>query len=98
MNSLASAVQHASQCLHSEYAEHDVVYYTARPSSNGATVFLSCHAGNRETATGNARQWRNSTIPSLYARAYILKTNFTAKYWEERNLHGKFFLCRYDWS
>ena len=49
MNGLASAVQHASQCLHSEYAEHDMVFYTARPSSNGATVFLSCHADNRQS-------------------------------------------------
>ena len=60
MNGLASAVQHASQCLNSEYAEHDVVFYTARPSSNGATVFLSCHAGNR-----SEDDWKCAPIEEL---------------------------------
>lgn len=46
------SVQHASHCLHREYAEHDVVFYTARPSSNGGNVFLSCHAGNHRTDDG----------------------------------------------
>ena len=48
MNGLASAVQRASETLQSERTDRDSVVYTARSSSNGATVFLSCHLKDQE--------------------------------------------------
>jgi hypothetical protein len=70
MSGLASAVQHASHCLHGDHAEHDVVFYTARPSSNGATVFLSCHAGHPRTDDG----WKCAPIEELESAMIVCES------------------------
>lgn len=43
MNDFAHSVEEASDLLLHKFDRHESVLFTAHPSANGATVFLSCH-------------------------------------------------------
>ena len=43
MHDLAAAVERAAKSWHDEFESNESVFYTARSSASGATVFLSCH-------------------------------------------------------